>query len=100
MPALQQLYDGDLGSDPEAVTVLTVNKAEDEATVYRFMEEHDLTLPVAMDTTNVVNGQYVVINLPITFLIDPEGVVRAQHLSPLTPDIIKLFLDKINSGAY
>ncbi|MBX3064153.1 MAG: TlpA family protein disulfide reductase [Anaerolineae bacterium] len=98
MPELQKLYDGGYGTDPQAITVLTVDKSEDEATVRKFMTDNKLTLPVALDTDSVVNGQYVVINLPITFMIDPQGVVRYQHLSPLTPEVINLFLEKIRNG--
>jgi thiol-disulfide isomerase/thioredoxin len=95
MPELQKLYDGGFGNDPAQITVLTVNKGEDADTVRGFMEKFDLSLPVAMDSQSLVSGQYVVAQLPITVLIDPEGVVRYQHIGALDATLIPLYLERI-----
>jgi peroxiredoxin len=98
MPELQKLHDG--GYDTDNIVVLAVDKAEERAQVQKFMDENKLSLPVAMDSESDVSGQYVVVNLPITYIIDPEGVVRAQHISPLTAEIIPLFLEKIKQNKF
>ena len=100
MPELQKLHDGGYGTDPSQIVVLAVDKAEDKAQIEKFMTDNKLSLPVAMDSDSTVAGQYVVVNLPITYIIDPQGVVRAQHISPLTAEIIPLFLDRIKQNNF
>ncbi|MBX3084430.1 MAG: TlpA family protein disulfide reductase [Anaerolineae bacterium] len=100
MPELQKLHDGGYDTDPSQIVVLAVDKAEDKAQIEKFMTANNLSLPVAMDSDNVVSGKYVVVNLPITYIIDPQGMVRAQHISPLTAEIIPLFLDRIKQNKF
>lgn len=95
MPELQKLYEGGFDSDPTKVAVVAVNKGEDQATAQAFMTKNRLSMTVALDTDNAVSGQYVVVQLPITFLIDPDGVVRYQHIGPLNSDLIPLYLERI-----
>lgn len=95
MPLLQQLYEGKLGNDPALVTVLAINKAESRDEVNSFLDKYKLTLPVGLDTDSTVNGQYLIVNLPITYIIDPSGIARYQHIGVLDEAAIAAFLKLI-----
>jgi peroxiredoxin len=97
MPELQKLHEGSFGNDPAQVAVLAVNNGEDRATAQAFMNEHKLSLPVVLDTDKAVSGQYVVMQMPITFMIDPDGVVRYQHIGALSSEVIALYLERIRN---
>lgn len=92
MPALQQLTDGKLNAT-QPVAVLAVNQGEDVKTINDYLGQLKLTLPVVMDSDSQVNRQYGVVQLPITYIIDPKGVVRYQQLGALTPKLIQQYLD-------
>lgn len=73
MPYLQQVYE----EWPELV-VLTVNLGDSPSTVNRFMQSHQLSLPVLLDTKQSLAQKYNVVSIPTTFFIDKDGIVRAK----------------------
>jgi alkyl hydroperoxide reductase subunit AhpC len=60
--------------------------------VTAFMNELGINVPVVIDTDAKINNTYGVLNLPVTFIIDPDGVVRYQHFGEMTPDLLKQYL--------
>ena len=59
------------------------------ATVTQFMEELKLTFPALLDPEMEVARRYRVFGIPITFLIDREGIIRGREpgfLDWTTPD--------------
>jgi thiol-disulfide isomerase/thioredoxin len=73
MPYLQQVYE----EWPELV-VLTVNLGDSPSTVNRFMQSHQLSLPVLLDTKQSLAQKYNVVSIPTTFFIDKDGIARAK----------------------
>lgn len=59
----------------QGVEILAVNVGEAPLTVERFVNRHDLSFPIPMDSGQLVLDRYGVIPLPMTFLIDPKGTV-------------------------
>jgi peroxiredoxin len=49
------------------------------ATVANFMEELKLTFPAVLDPEMEVARRYGVFGIPMTFLIDREGIIRARE---------------------
>jgi hypothetical protein len=47
------------------------------------------------DRTGEVARTYRVNKLPVTLIIDREGVIRAARYGPVTPDYLKEELDKV-----
>ena len=71
------------------VVVLGVNQGETREAVDRFMQEHNLTFPVALDTAGEVNRAYRVAALPTTYFIGHDGVVReVVYGGPMTRALI------------
>ncbi len=75
MPAMQASYDKLRG---QGFVVLAVNELEDTEKVIEHVRKHGHTFPVVMDHDNVVANRYGVVGLPVSFLVDRQGIVRER----------------------
>ncbi|MEO9254959.1 MAG: TlpA disulfide reductase family protein [Tepidiformaceae bacterium] len=94
-PDLQRLYTGNSDKTP-GIVVLGVNQQEDVGTAAGFLKEFGLSYPVVLDRSGSVSEAYRASSgLPISFLVDPTGVIQqiyrgrisVDDLSKLTQDI-------------
>ena len=82
-PALQAFFE----REAPGLVVVGVNQQETADTAREFTEQFAVTYPIALDRDGQVSGAYrVSTGLPVSFLIDPEGVIRRVHLGALTED--------------
>ncbi len=82
-PALQAFFE----RTPPALVVVGVNQQEEAETARTFAEAFAVTYPIALDTDGQVSSAYrVSTGLPVSFLIDPQGVIERVHLGALTED--------------
>ena len=86
MPDLQAVFE-ERAPDDDFV-VLAIDFEETAAAVSGFVEEFELTFPVAIDTTLEVAEAYGVRGLPATFFIDTQGIVRAVNLGPVFGNLL------------
>ncbi|MEH6942280.1 thiol-disulfide oxidoreductase ResA [Bacillus sp. JJ722] len=77
------------------VQVLAVNIEESEVVVSSFVKKHGLTFPVPMDRDGRVNDAYGVFNLPVTFLIDKNGIVIDIIEAGMTEELIQQQMERI-----
>ena len=84
MPDLQRVYEERLEAGD--LVVLAVNLQENATQVNAFIEEFELTFPVAIDAQGEVAEQYGLLGLPGTFFIDAAGVLRSRVLGPVVGD--------------
>ena len=70
MPALEALY---RAYRHRAFLVLAVNFKESAPDVRRFVQELNVSFPVALDVDGSVSTALKVRGLPVSFLLDPEG---------------------------
>jgi peroxiredoxin len=82
-PDLQDFYSRNLD---RGIIVVGVNQQEDAATARRFTDEFDVTYPILLDRTGAVSQAYAIGigGLPMTFLVDPEGVIRQVYFGRIT----------------
>jgi len=73
MPYLQQVYNE---IQEDNLVMLTVNIGERSATVERFLQDNDLSLPVLLDTKGAVAQLYIKRGIPTTVLIDKDGIIQ------------------------
>ena len=64
---------------PQGLKVLAINQEELPADVQPYIDEENYTFDVLLDRFGLVSIQYEVDEIPTTFVIDREGVVR-EHL--------------------
>ena len=80
-PALQALFE----QTAPRMVVVGVNQQESAGDARAFAESFGVTYPIALDADGRVSSAYrVSTGLPVSFLIDPEGVIRQVRLGALT----------------
>jgi thiol-disulfide isomerase/thioredoxin len=84
-PDLQALSE----KHPDSLVVLGLNQQEDEAQVRQFVQDFALTYPVVMDRTGEVSDVYRAQELPVSYLLSPDGVVLKVFMGRLTPEQIR-----------
>ena len=77
MPDLEKAYQ-QMGS--KKLIVLAVGMGEDKSSISRFAEKHEFTFPMIADSTLEIARLYGVENIPITYLINPEGIIIGRAL--------------------
>jgi thiol-disulfide isomerase/thioredoxin len=72
----------------DTVEVLAVTDPEDGQTqqaIFDFLSEYDLDgLTIALDEGGALREHFLVETLPITYVIDADGVVRFRHVGEIT----------------
>jgi thiol-disulfide isomerase/thioredoxin len=75
MPSLQKLYES---WDKTRFEMLAVNVGENEDRVKKFARENGYTFPILLDRDSKVAERYLVRGIPITFLVDEDGMIIAK----------------------
>ena len=97
MPEFEAAY---RAAEAGGLTILAVNELslDSRRDAERFIEEFELTFPVAYDATGAVAERYRVRGLPSTFFIDRAGVVRAATLGPVFGGLLEDGIAKAEAG--
>jgi thiol-disulfide isomerase/thioredoxin len=85
MPYLDRLA----ADHADRLSVLAVNMRESEATVRAFVEELDLRLPILLAPDDATLLAYYVRGLPISVLINPDGMVVQRIVGPIQPGFVE-----------
>lgn len=59
--------------------VLAVSVDEDSSSVETFVDQHDITFPVAVDNDHSIASEFEPPTMPTSYLIGPKGEVRSLH---------------------
>ena len=63
--------------------VVGINQQERTSDVAGFLDQFDVTYPQLLDTNGEVsNGYRIGLGMPITFVLDPKGVILRVHVGP------------------
>lgn len=85
---------------PDDVTWLTVNFEETDQMVREFFAEYDfLGIPTVMDYNSDVRYRYGVFGAPVTFIIDPDGVIQYMNIGQLSYDDMEQLVESVRNGA-
>jgi thiol-disulfide isomerase/thioredoxin len=77
------------------VMVLAVDVQEDAAQVVSFRNELRLSLTIALDGDGRTWAVYQSRGLPTTYLIDRAGTIRDVQVGPLTRDLLRTKLERL-----
>ena len=97
MPDLEKAYQ-QMGS--KKLIVLAVGMGEDKSSISKFAEKHGFTFPMVADTTLEIARLYGVENIPVTYLINPEGVIIGRAIGIrdwASPELIEFMDSKLES---
>lgn len=98
MPALQDVLDA-RGDAVRVIGVTDPDQGQTEDDIRAFVEARDLTLTVALSSDLALYQRFSVLQIPMTFVIDREGIVRFRHIGEIEPDDIAAYLDRLGEGA-
>ena len=97
MPSMETLYQR---FKNQGLEILAVDLGESARTVRQFIQDHNYTFPVMLDSNSRIGSLYGIQSIPTSFIIDREGkiigrVVGAIHWD--TPQAIAAFEALLNS---
>ncbi len=84
MPTIQKVY---AAERERGLRVLGINSTsqDSEANALAFVQEFNLTFPIALDRDGAVSQRYRLQALPSTFIIDRRGIIRSVVIGgPMT----------------
>lgn len=94
IPDLEAAYQEHKG---QGLVVLGVNVAETRQVVGPSVKAFGISYPVLLDEQDRLMKVYRGLGLPMSLLIDREGVIRERHMGLLTADDLKKYLTKVLS---
>jgi len=101
-PCIEEMPDfiAFMEDQPDDVTWLTVNFGENETMVREFFAAYDfIGIPTVLDPNSNVRFQYGVFGAPVTFVINPDGVIQYMNIGQLSYDDMVTLADAVRDGA-
>ena len=92
MPEFVRLYGARQG---DGLEIVAVDLQEAAGPVQTFVDEFGMRFPTVFDRSGQVARTYRVTQLPVTVLIDREGVVRATKYGPVTAEWLRAELEAV-----
>jgi peroxiredoxin len=93
MPYLQEVYEE---RSDNGLVLLTINMGGTSSQVQEFLQSHDLSLPVLLDTNRDLADRYNIRYVPTTFFIDRDGTIQAVKVGAFpNKEAMEGYLDKI-----
>jgi thiol-disulfide isomerase/thioredoxin len=96
LPAFQQFMQ-EQADDPNGAVIIAVNYGESASVVQTYLQSVGVTnIPVALDEDGTAADQYGVFNLPVTFVIDQNGLVRYPKYGEMTLQDLQAYTDELS----
>ena len=71
------------------LVILAVNVMQPPETVRKFIQELGVSYDVLLDQQGEIMRSYRVMGLPMTFIVDRQGVIRARIVGESTPQVFE-----------
>jgi thiol-disulfide isomerase/thioredoxin len=78
--------------------ILAVNDDEPAADVEKFVRDMGLTFDILLDPGAKVQSLYRLRGYPTSFIVDAEGIVRVQHIGPMSEKQLEGYLSEVGVG--
>jgi cytochrome c biogenesis protein CcmG/thiol:disulfide interchange protein DsbE len=102
-PALQAMYEklADQGLMIIGVDLRNQERAGDAgiADVQAFIDQYNVTYPIALDVDGEVARAFQIYPIPTTFFIDPSGTIRYVRPSTVTAEEVEILFLKLQQAA-
>lgn len=92
MPALQEFYNRYQNS---GFVLIGINQEEPKELVQKFVNEFNLSFPVWLDETYQAEQKFKTMNLPSSYVIDREGMVRLLWVGGISMDNLEKYVPDI-----
>lgn len=90
IPALKQMH----ARFGEKIAIIAASSETGTKTVSGFISEHAIPYPVALSSQKLLNA-YRVAAIPVTILIDGQGVVRYHHVGQFPPEVLAAHIQRL-----
>jgi peroxiredoxin len=91
MPYIEKYYER-YGSD---LIVLAVEVGDSISNVRSVVQKYGFTFTVLWDPDSKVFNLYRLRSFPVTFILDPNGIIQIKHQGYLSEDKLVEYLDKV-----
>jgi peroxiredoxin len=81
----------------EGLVVLGVNVQDPVHMIEPFVTEMGMSYPVVMDTTGMVMKDYRAPGLPVSLIVDRDGIIKERHVGYLSAEQLADYLEKVLS---
>ena len=71
----------------QGLVILAINVMQPPETVQKFVEKLGVSYETLLDRQGEVMRRYQVMGLPMTYLIDRKGIIRARIIGESTPEV-------------
>jgi peroxiredoxin len=92
MPEFVKLYAAD---QARGLEIVAVDMQESETLVRDFLDEFGARFPAVIDRSGGVGEAYRVQQLPVTYIVDRDGVIRAVKFGEVSAAYLRGELDKL-----
>lgn len=89
LPSIQKIHEN--YSD---IVILAVNCGEDITDIKNFMDKNNYTFNVLSDESGVISHLYFADYIPLTLVIDENGIIKERHVGSLTEDEMLKLVNK------
>lgn len=79
----------------DGFVVLGVNSHETRGAIQPFVEELGVSYPILIDETGRVEKTYRPVGLPMSVLVDQDGIIQVRHVGLLTRDQLQEYLAEL-----
>lgn len=93
MPEMQKLYEQE-GDDLEIIGIDLTHTEDAVEDVAAFMDEHGYAWPIALDQKGDVTLAYRTLDIPTSFFIDQNGIIREIHQGPMTLETMTRLVER------
>lgn len=95
LPAFQAFMAAQESGGP---IILAINAGETEAQIREFLNEFDVAgIPILLDPDFRINDTYDADRIPVTYIVDPAGVVRDWHLGEMTTEDLRDYVERFSN---
>lgn len=98
MPLLQNVHETHSGAGIAVITITDPTDGQDEDGIRGFIQDFALTLPVALSTDPAFFQAWAVAQIPTTYVIDRDGLVRFRHVGELHDHDVATYLDLLGDS--
>ncbi len=93
MPEFQKAHQ----SLNQKVKIIGINLAESKEKVDKYIKDHHINFTILLDDYGNVSQEYEVVNLPVTYFITPDGVIREKIFGGgITQKMIEAKINQLN----
>lgn len=94
MPAFNDF----MANPPEDVVILAINNGENRQVIQEYLDLYNLDhIPVFMDETYEIADAFGIFNMPVTYIITPDGIVQTFKLGEMTQADIDAYISQIRA---